>query len=156
VRIETNGYDHPDSKKLIDAVQREYVIRYGGEDVTPVAPSEFQPPNGLFLVGYLDGRAVASGGWRVHDGDELGLRDGDAEIKRMYIVPEARGKGLARQMLAKLENTAALAGRKRMVLETGTRQPEAIGLYTSSGYTEMAKFGSYRDDPLSRCFAKDL
>ncbi|MCI2416587.1 GNAT family N-acetyltransferase [Saccharopolyspora sp. K220] len=156
MRIETVGYDHPDSKKLIDALQLEYVVRYGEEDVTVVDPVEFQPPNGLFLVGYRDGLAVASGGWRIHDGKESGFRDGDAEIKRMYIVPEARGNGLARRLLAELETTASLAGRKRLVLETGTRQPEAISLYTSSGYTEMEKFGVYRDDPLSRCFAKDL
>ncbi|MGP4020532.1 GNAT family N-acetyltransferase [Saccharopolyspora sp. 5N708] len=156
MRIETVGYDHPDAMKLIDALQQEYVVRYGEEDVTVVDPTEFQPPNGLFLVGYLDDCAVASGGWRIHDGDEAGFQDGDAEFKRMYIVPEARGKGLARRLLAELETTAVLAGRKRLVLETGMRQPEAIGLYTSSGYTEIEKFGAYRNDPLSRCFAKEL
>jgi GNAT superfamily N-acetyltransferase len=154
MRIETAGYDHPDAELLIDALQQEYVVRYGEEDVTPVDPDEFRPPKGLFLLGYLDGSAVAIGGWRSRD--EPGFQGGDAEMKRMYIAPEARGNGLARQLLAELEKTAALAGRKRLVLETGTRQPEAIALYTSSGYTEIAKFGVYRDDPLSKCFAKEL
>lgn len=156
MRIETVAYDHPDAKQLIDALQQEYVVRYGEEDLTPVDPAEFRPPNGLFLLAYVDARAVGSGGWRIRDGHEPGFNDGDAELKRMYIAPEARGNGLARRLLAELEKAAALAGRKRVVLETGIRQPEAIALYTSSGYTVIAKFGAYRDDPLSRCFAKEV
>ncbi|MEU5847686.1 GNAT family N-acetyltransferase [Saccharopolyspora shandongensis] len=156
MRIEPVAYDHPDAKRLIDELQKEYVVRYGEEDLTPVDAAEFRSPGGLFLLGYVDARAVASGGWRTQDGDGPGFRDGDAELKRMYIAPDARGNGLARRMLSELENTAALAGRKRIVLETGIRQPEAIGLYASSGYTEIEKFGVYRDDPLSRCFGKDL
>lgn len=77
-------------------------------------------------------------------------------MKRVYVVPDARGRGLARRMLAEVERTAASAGRTRMVLETGLRQPEAIGLYQSAGYHPIAPFGAYRDDPLSRCFAKEL
>lgn len=74
----------------------------------------------------------------------------------MYVTPEARGLGLARQILAALEEDARAAGRTRMVLETGLKQPEAIALYTSSGYEPCAKFGHYRFDELSRCFAKKL
>ena len=62
------------------------------------------------------------------------LRDGDAEIKRMYVIAAHRGRGIARAVLAELERTAAAAGRRPMVLETGDRQPEAVALYTSSGY----------------------
>ncbi|MDA3643283.1 GNAT family N-acetyltransferase [Saccharopolyspora indica] len=156
MRIEIVGYDHPDSARLIDVLQQEYVDRYGEEDGTPVEPVEFRPPQGLFLLGYLDDRPVGSGGWRAREGDEPGLRDGDAEMKRLFVVSGARGRGLSRRLLAELEHTAAMAGRKRMVLETGARQPEAIGLYTSAGYTEIDTFGMYRDDPLSRCFAKEL
>lgn len=156
VRIEVAGYDHPDSVRLIEELQQEYVRRYGEPDLTPVDPAEFSAPEGLFMIGYLGNRPVASGGWRVHTADEPGFQDDDAELKRMYIVPEERGNGLARRMLSELEASAALAGRKRLVLETGTRQPEAIGLYLSAGYVETVKFGVYRDDPLSRCFAKEL
>lgn len=62
MRIETVAYDHPDAKQLIDALQQEYVIRYGEEDLTPVDPDEFRPPYGLFLLGYVDARSVGSGG----------------------------------------------------------------------------------------------
>lgn len=156
MRIEIASYDHPDARRLIDEVQQEYVVRYGEQDTTPIDVEEFAAPRGLFLLGYRHGRAVASGGWRAHDSDEPGFRDGDAELKRMYVVPRARGLGLARTMLAELERTAALAGRRRILLETGLRQPEAIGLYESSGYHETAKFGVYQDEEDSRCFAKPL
>ena len=125
-------------------------------------PRHFTPPQGLFLVGYLDGVAVACGGWRAR-GDEdderaadPALRPGDAELKRMYVAAEHRGRGFARAVLAELERTATAAGRRRMVLETGLPQPDAIGLYTSAGYEPMARFGDYRDSPHSRCFAKPL
>ncbi|MEU6174107.1 GNAT family N-acetyltransferase [Streptantibioticus parmotrematis] len=149
-------YDHPDAVLLTARVQQEYVERYGDPDATPVDPGDFEPPRGLFLVAYLDGVPVATGGWRAQDASPEGHEDGDAELKRMYVVPEARGRGLARQVLAALEDSAAAAGRSRMVLETGTRQPEAIALYVSCGYAPITKFGLYRDDPLSRCFGTDL
>ena len=74
----------------------------------------------------------------------------------MYVVPRLRGAGLARRMLAHLEASAAEAGFEALVLETGTRQPEAIGLYESSGYVPVPGFGYYRDEPLSRCYGKPL
>lgn len=156
MQLRTLALDHPDAVALVAEVQQEYVRRYGGEDETPVDGREFTPPRGTFVVGYLDGAPVACGGWRMHDADKAGFADGDAELKRMYVVPAARGKGLSRVLLAELELRAAAAGRRRLVLETGTKQPEAIGLYISSGYTEMAKFGVYRCEPGSRCFSKDL
>lgn len=156
VRLRTVAFHHPDAAALIAELQQEYVRRYGGQDVTPVEGTEFTAPRGLFLVGYLHGEPVACGGWRAHDGDGPGFADGDAEIKRMYVVPAARGRGLARAVLAELERTAAAAGRRRLVLETGLRQPEAIGLYTSSGYAEIPRFGVYRCEASSRCYAKLL
>jgi GNAT superfamily N-acetyltransferase len=156
VRIRAVSYDDPDAGKLIAEVQQEYVRRYGGVDSTPVTPEEFMPPVGLFLLGYADGVAVSSGGWRRHDSAEPGFRDGDAELKRMYVVPAYRGRGLAREMLAELERTAARAGYRRLVLETGLGQPEAIELYTSSGYTPIEKFGIHRCAAGSRCFGKIL
>lgn len=149
-------YDHRDAVRLTDRVQEEYVQRYGDPDQTPMDAAEFDPPAGVFLIAYLDGRPVATGGWRAMDASPEGHRDGDAEIKRMYVVPEARGRGLARRVLAALEADAVAAGRTRMVLETGIMQPEAIALYTSCGYTPVTKFGLYRDEPLSRCFGVDL
>jgi GNAT superfamily N-acetyltransferase len=148
VQIKEVGYGDPDASKLIADVQQEYVLRYGGPDGTPVDPAEFTPPSGLFLVGYVDGVPVASGGWRSH-GD-------DAEIKRMYVVPAARHRGLARQLLAELERTAAAAGHRRVILESGSQQPEAIALYLSSGYTPVPGFGHYADAPGAVHLGKQL
>ncbi|SDG36049.1 Acetyltransferase (GNAT) family protein [Lentzea fradiae] len=136
---------------MIDDLQQVYVERYGDEDITPVDPEQFAPPLGYFVIGYLGGVPVACGGWRVNDEVE-----GAAEIKRMYVVESARGQGLSRRVLAHLEQTAREAGLARIVLETGTRQPEAISLYTSSGYERIANFGVYSDHPDSRCFGKSL
>jgi GNAT superfamily N-acetyltransferase len=158
LELRTVPYDHPDVGRLVRGVQAEYVQRYGGEDATPVEPGEFARPRGAFVVGYVDDGPVACGGWRARDalhGDGA-LRDGDAEIKRMFVPAGHRGRGFARAVLAELERIAAAAGRRRTVLETGTRQPEAIALYTSAGYTPVEPFGVYRDAPGCRCFAKHL
>ncbi|WP_285752676.1 GNAT family N-acetyltransferase [Lentzea sp. NBRC 105346] len=144
------AYNHPDSAKLIAELQQVFVVRYGSEDVTPVDPAQFAAPNGYFAVGYLDEVPIACGGWRARP--EMGA----AEIKRMYVVEAFQGRGLSRTFLAHLEATAKNAGHSRMILETGTKQPEAIGLYESSGYAEIEKFGVYKDEPESVCYGKDL
>ena len=155
--IRVVGYAHPDAQRLIAEVQEEYVRRYGDADATPVEPTEFDPPNGLFAVVYDDdGRPVGTGAWRARESGETGLADGDAELKRMYTVPAARGRGLARRMLRFLEDEARRAGRLRVVLETGTEQPEALALYASEGYLPTEKFGLYREHPQSVCLAKPL
>jgi ribosomal protein S18 acetylase RimI-like enzyme len=154
------GYGHPDAMRLIAEVQAEYVVRYGGPDETPLDPLMFEPPSGSFFVGYLrlagQRQPVVTGAWRANrDVEAFGTRR-TAEIKRMYVVPAARGLGLARSVLAHLEEDAAAAGAEAMVLETGDAQPEAIALYESSGYVRIAPFGHYKDAPLNRCFGKPL
>ncbi|MEV0412690.1 GNAT family N-acetyltransferase [Streptomyces sp. NPDC050448] len=158
IQLRAVSYDHPDAVKLNDQVQLEYRERYQGEgDVTPLDPAMFTPPNGLYLLAYdASGTPMASGGWRSQDENDEGYSDGDAELKRMYVVPEARGLGLARRILAELESDARTAGRTRMALETGDQQPEAIALYLSSGYTLSEKFGHYRFHEASRCMTKPL
>jgi GNAT superfamily N-acetyltransferase len=157
IELRPTPFDHPDSRRLIAEVQQVYVERYGGEDATVVDPSEFDAPDGFFVVGYVDGEPVVCGGWRArHATESPALRNGDAEVKRMYVAAGHRGRGYARAVLAELERTAAEAGRRRMVLETGMKQPEAIALYTSAGYEPMPAFGFYADSPTSRYFAKPL
>jgi GNAT superfamily N-acetyltransferase len=147
---------HPDAARLVEEVQQEYVARYGGRDETPLEPTYFEPPDGAFFVGYLDDRPVATGAWRRrHDVAVDGTTEA-AEIKRMYVAAGARRRGLARAMLAHLEQTARQAGAEVMILETGLGQPEAIALYESSGYTQVACFGHYKDSPLARSFARKL
>jgi GNAT superfamily N-acetyltransferase len=155
-RIERLPITHPDAALLVEEVQGEYVARYGGRDETPIDPTYFEEPNGAFFVGYLDGRPVATGAWRRRTDVLVEGTSLTAEVKRMYVVPRARGLSLARAMLAHLEDTARESGAEMMVLETGLRQPEAIALYESSGYQPIAGFGYYKDAPLSRCLARSL
>ena len=156
LRIERVGFAHPDAMRLIEEVQGEYVARYGGRDETPLDPLMFEPPHGSFFVGYAGDEPVASGAWRRRDDVEAFGTTNAAEIKRMYVVPAARGRGHARAILAELERTALAAGAEIMVLETGSEQPEAIALYESSGYTRIEPFGHYQWSPKNRCFAKRL
>ncbi|MQS36118.1 GNAT family N-acetyltransferase [Streptomyces katsurahamanus] len=158
--VRPTPFDHPDAVKLNDEVQLEYAERYGDVtgDETPLDPAMFAPPRGLYLIAYDDGgRPTATGGWRAQEENAEGYENGDAELKRMYVIPEARGLGLARRLLTALESDARAAGRTRMVLETGDQQPEAIALYTSTGYLPaQRKFGHYREYDNSRCFIKPL
>ncbi|MGZ4496016.1 MAG: GNAT family N-acetyltransferase [Nocardioides sp.] len=160
LEIRRVGYGQHDAMRLVAEVQQEYVARYGSPDDTPLEHAMFDPPQGSFYVAYAvhgDGppQPVATGAWRRTSVAVEGARD-VAELKRMYVVPAVRGRGVARTLLAHLEQVAREAGIDALVLETGTRQPEAIALYESSGYTPVPGFGYYRDEPLSRCFGKLL
>ncbi|SCG62870.1 GNAT family N-acetyltransferase [Micromonospora humi] len=152
IEILPRRFDAPESQALIRAALADLGARYGGSgDETPVDAAEFVPPAGAFLVAYLDGRPVGCGGWRSHG------EDGDAaELKRMYTDPAARGRGVARSVLAAVERSARDAGRKRIVLECGDKQPEAIALYTTSGYERIPNFGYYRDAPGCLSFGRTL
>ena len=149
VSLEQLPYDHPVVQALVDDVQAEYVVRYGGPDATPVDPAEFAPPDGAFLVARLDGEPVGCIGLRRHDADR-------AEVKRMFVRQAFRGRGLARLLMRASEEEARRLGYREVVLETGDEQPEAIALYRSSGYRPVPGFGYYRDSPKNRCFAKLL
>lgn len=83
-------------------------------------------------------------------------QDGWFEIKRMFVAPAARGKGVGRALLDQLQFEAQRRGGRLLRLETGIRQPEAIGLYRTAGFAEIGPFGAYRPDPLSLFFEKAL
>jgi GNAT superfamily N-acetyltransferase len=127
----------PPASDLIEAMVGDVAQHYGRIDVPgmPTArPEEFGPPGGVFLVGVdEDGRAVAAGGVKR-------LEDGVAEIKRMYVAPEARGRGLARELLVALEDAARSLGYARVRLDTGPKQPAAEHLYRSAGYREIPDY----------------
>ncbi len=149
VRLRPAGYDSPVARALVAAVQQEYVVRYGGPDEAVVDPAEFSPPAGLFLVAETDDGPVGCGAWRVHD-------PGVVEVKRVYVAPGARRQGLAQLLMDALEASAAAAGHRSVVLNTGGRQPEAIALYTARGYRPAAGYGVYADSPEAVFLQKDL
>jgi len=112
-------------------------------------PPEVKKGNGVFLIALQGSRHLGCGAIRRIDG-------WTAELKRMYVKPEARNRGVAREILRALEGEARALGIARVVLETGVRQQAAIALCRSEGYTEIAPFGEYVNSPLSVCMAKEL
>jgi GNAT superfamily N-acetyltransferase len=144
-------FDSADVQALVEAQQEEMRGRYEGVgDIGPAREAHmFEPPDGVFLVARVDGSAVACGGVCRFD-------IARAELKRMYVVPAARGTGLGRRMLAALEAEARRFGYTGIVLETGNQQPEALGLYVSAGYGPIPCYGVYASRALSRCFEKTL
>jgi GNAT superfamily N-acetyltransferase len=136
---------------LVHAQWLELLARYGVPDADPddLHADHLAPPHGVFLVAWADDVALACGGVRRYDATT-------GEIKRMYTVPEARRRGISRVVLEELEVRARAIGYKRLVLETGTRQPEAIALYESAAYDAIEPYGFYKDAPMSRCYAKSL
>jgi GNAT superfamily N-acetyltransferase len=150
------GFTDAAVQALVADVQAEYVRRYGGPDDTPLPDGVFDPPDGAFFLGTVDGTPVATGGWRMRRDVRPWGRSPVAEVKRMYVDPRARRRGHAARVLAHLEQTAADAGAAAMVLETGLAQPEAIALYTSGGYREIEAFGYYSWSPSARYFGKRL
>ena len=106
-------------------------------------------PDAVFLVARRDGELLGSIAFWI-------IAPGHAEIKRMFVRAEARGHGVGRRLLEALENAARRRNVERISLETGIRQPEAIGLYRASGYRDCPPFGTYTPDPLSLFMTKRL
>jgi putative acetyltransferase len=141
----------PAGLELIGALNIELQQRYPEPGATHfrLDPDEVSPGRGAFLVAFLGGDPIGCGAVRL-------LNAFDAEIKRMYVKPGARRRGVAKALLAALEAEAVDLGAERLLLETGVRQQEAIGLYGGAGFTGIEPFGEYVDSPLSICMAKEL
>ena len=151
--IEIRGADINSSTaaELITALNAELKKQYPEEGATHfrLGSDEVAEGSGAFLIGYAKGNPIGCGAIRKLDADT-------AEIKRMYVVPEARGKGISKKMLRALEEEGRRLGVRRIVLETGERQIEAMALYAGAGFVRIPLFGEYLDSPLSVCMAKDL
>jgi len=146
---------------LIAALNEELSARYPEPGATHfhLDPGEVAPGTGIFLVARWFGRPVGCGALRcLREAAlmrQLGPRVG--ELKRMYVAPDLRGKGIGRALLARLEAEARALGLARLVLETGTRQAEALALYRRAGFTGISAYGEYAASPgTSVCLAKAL
>jgi len=114
-------------------------------------PEALAQPHVRFVGIHLHGELIACGGVKLLEDDG---RYG--EIKRVFVLPEHRGKGLARVVMVALEDLLRREGCSLARLETGVAQPEALGLYRALGYVERMPFGSYLPDPLSVFMEKRL
>ena len=140
----------PDGTRLITALNAELTATFPEPGATHFSLSDAQVvgANGAFLIAYLDDTAVGCGAVRRLD-------ETTAEIKRMYVDPAVRGKGIGRALVAALEREARLIGATRMVLETGTRLAPAVKLYEAMGYARIPLYGEYLSSPdTSLCFGK--
>jgi GNAT superfamily N-acetyltransferase len=136
VEFRATNADREPARSLIAAVLAEGDRAYGepeGGETPSATAAEMAPPDGAFLVAYEHGRPVACGGLKCLD-------DQTAEIKRMYVVPEARSRGLARSLLSALEEEARRLGYRSARLDTGPRQPHARALYESAGYAAIPAY----------------
>ena len=142
--------DEGDGRVLARAMAAEIAVLYdgldqNGADMPKAGPTELGPPNGGFWVGYVDGSPACCGGIKQLP------EPGTCEIKKMYVVPALRGRGIARQLLAFLEGRARLLGHRVARLDTGHHQPDARHIYESSGYAEIANFNG---NPVATYFAE--
>ena len=112
-----------------------------------MSADEFEAGHGTFLVAREAGIAVGCGGVRL-------ISPEVAEVKRMFVVPATRRRGIAALILAALEEWAVQAGADKVVLETGFRQPTAMRLYERVGYVEVPGLGPYAESGQSRCYEK--
>jgi GNAT superfamily N-acetyltransferase len=157
IRIRRTSPDTPEATRLLRAYGAELVGRgrpyspveppVGRRPASWVEPHELEPPGGAFLLAEDRSVAVACGGVRT-------LAPGLGEVKRMYVVPGARRRGIARTILAELEQVARELRHARVRLDTNAVQPEAVALYHACGFSEIA---DYNGNPFAtHWFEKDL
>jgi len=161
ITVTVEPYDGAVAVALVQALLLDLNERYADVDdaedpddddyLAEVTPAMVRPPLGTFLVAWLDATPAGCGALKPLDSDPS-----VGEIKRMYTAPSARRQGVSRRLLEHLERAAAELGYRRIQLETGLAQPEAMALYESHGWHRITPYGHYKHSPQSVCFAKDL
>ncbi|HEX5725905.1 MAG TPA: GNAT family N-acetyltransferase [Longimicrobiaceae bacterium] len=139
----------PESVRLVEHLWDELGELYGDTGPCRFSPDELVGEGTVFVVASVDGEAVGCGAVLPLEGDV-------GEVKRIFVEPRARRRGVAGQVLEALEDAARRLGYRALRLETGLHQPGAISLYDGSGWRRIARYGRHVDDPLSVCFEKQL
>ena len=148
ITISAEPLDGPESRRLLGDLDEYLNSLYRPEENFLDLPAgDVTNDRGTFLVARADGVAVGCGAVRR-------ISPTTGEVKRMFVAPAARGRGVGGRLLAALEQWAAAAGITQLVLEAGDRQSEAIRLYERAGFVAIPCFGEYADAVLSRCFEK--
>ena len=130
--------DRPPGCDLLIELIAHFNSIYPGRAARPgsvTTPGELAAPHGAFLLGYENGRAIACGGLRR-------LEERACEIKRMYVVPDARSRGVGRALLEALEAAAGHAGYERVRLDAGPRQHHSRALFASAGYIQIPAYNT--------------
>jgi len=145
--------DHPEVERFVTALLQEMAERY---DDDPDTIERTDPGAAFVLLLDDDGTPLGSGAVQRLSKSKTDAAADHGEIKRVYVVPQARGRGLSRLLMGALIDLARELGYTWLQLETGDVQPEAIGLYESSGWTRVPNYGQYEDDPRSLCFGLSI
>ncbi len=148
LKIVRTDSTHPDFRNLVVLLDQDLRMRDGDEHAFYATYNKIDNL-GEVVVAYRDERAVGCGAFKKYS-------DQVAEIKRMYVLPEYRGRGIASEVLSDLEKWAADSGFSEVILETGKKQPEAIRLYQKSGYRVIPNYGQYEGVENSVCMSKGL
>lgn len=146
--LKRTNSDDPDFVALVRQLDAELAIRDGDEHAFYAQFNRIHSLKNV-IVAYQDNRAVGCGAIKP-------LEEQVMEVKRMFALPALRGQGIASKVLAELEHWATELGAHACCLETGLRQPEAIALYTKSGYERIPSYGQYAGVGNSVCFKKSL
>ena len=149
LQIERVPADATESQALMLELWTELDALYGNGTGTPSRLERMEAPGAAFVIARANGKAVGCAAIRPLTSDV-------AEMKRVFVQHRARGRGVGRTLIEKLEQIARGEGFSEIWIETGLRQPDAIRLYESLGYTRRAAFGDYKDEPLSVCYEKRL
>jgi putative acetyltransferase len=149
--IAAESFDSPDARRLIAALDAGLTEGYLPEQRfgPNLKPAQLEGGKGAFLVARAGDRAVGCGAIRMLDART-------AEVKRMYVEPDQRGRGVGKAVLASLEEAAHRLGAERLVLETGIYQEAAIALYLRAGFTPIECWGEYASSATSVCYEKRL
>jgi GNAT superfamily N-acetyltransferase len=144
-------FDSAEARRLVAALDAHLSSIYTPDQRfgPNLRPEQLAPGLGVFLVARDGGRAVGCGALRRLD-------ERTAEVKRMYVEPVERGRGVGAAILDRLESAALDLGVHRLVLETGIHQAEAIGLYRRAGFRPVPCWGEYAGTPTSVCFEKEI
>jgi GNAT superfamily N-acetyltransferase len=145
--VRTNS-DNPDFKTLTARLDEELCRIYGTNQ------ADYEEYNKItdlptVIIAYANNIPVGCGCFKIYD-------ESTVELKRMFVEPELRGKGIASAIVKELERWALELGYNSIILETGNKQPEAINMYHKLGYQDTEKYGQYEDAVLSVCMKKQL
>jgi putative acetyltransferase len=151
ITVEAEAFDSDDARRLVAALDAGLAELYTPDQRfgPNLRPEHLADGRGVFFVAREDGRAIGCGALRMLDGST-------AEVKRMYVEPERRGRGVGKLVLERLESFARGQGIRRLVLETGVHQQAAIELYLRAGFTAVPCWGEYATSATSVCYERRL
>ena len=148
VNIKRTESSDKDFTHLIHALDKELTKRYGKIQKT-FNKHNYIEPNNAVIIATIYNKPIGCGCFKTYDKSSI-------EIKRMFVKQEYRGLGVSKLILNELENWAKMLGFNRAILETGIKQPEAIGLYKNHGYLQIENYGQYKNVVTSVCFEKNF